>query len=180
MMWNKIPSAVIGRSMWIAFIWILSLGLPKQDLAWAEDSLSRIEIPQDLTPWGANVPAAVDEGVDHYDENGFPEDLIGLLVTNTDSSGYIVYLENIADPFLLYTQFVNTQWDAVSLAREGTIEGPLPNGRSNCNSIRLWSLEDQYELRFPGGGGVYSSFQRQPKSTSCSLSGLYTRESSSE
>ena len=74
-------------------------------MAWAEDSLSRIEIPQDLTPWGANIPAAVDEGVDQYDENGFPEDLIGLLVTNTDSSGYIVYRRSVSalHPVCQYT-----------------------------------------------------------------------------
>ncbi len=34
----------------------------------------------------------------------------------------------VADPFLLYAQFVNTQRDGVFLARGGDIEDPLPDG----------------------------------------------------
>jgi len=120
--------SLIGRTSWIALLTILCFGLTGVGRVRAQDSLSGIEIPQDLTPQGANVPSAVDGGVDHYDQNGFPEDLIGLMVANSDPRGYMVYLEDISDPFLLYAQFVNRQRDSVFLARSGTIKDPLANG----------------------------------------------------
>jgi len=117
-----------ARPTLIAVTFILSLGMMGKVGVRAQDNIPGMEIPQDLIPEGANVPTAVDEGVDHYDQDGFPEDLIGLLVVDTSPVGYMVYLENIADPFLLYAQFVNRQRDGVFLARSGTIEDPLPNG----------------------------------------------------
>jgi len=103
-----------ARPTLIAVTFILSLGMMGKVGVRAQDNIPGMEIHQDLIPEGANVPTAVDEGVDHYDQDGFPEDLIGLLVVDTSPVGYMVYLENIADPFLLYAQFVNRQRDGGS------------------------------------------------------------------
>jgi hypothetical protein len=113
---------------WTVLVCIVAAGLFCRVQVWAEDRLSEIEFPRELTPEGNNIPVAVDGNLDHYDENGYPEDLNGLLVTQTEVPGYMVYLESISDPFLLYAQFVNRQRDGVFLARSGAIRDPLPNG----------------------------------------------------
>jgi hypothetical protein len=101
-----------------------------QAAAGAADDPSTLEVPDNLVPAGDNVPLPVEEPLEalRYDDNGFPEDGRGTLVTTQAPGGWFVSMDGIADPFLLYAQFVNTQRDGVLLARNGDIQDALPDG----------------------------------------------------
>jgi hypothetical protein len=125
---RPIEVAVSNKSRAIVLFFLLGAGLFCNVQVWADNPIPEIEFPRELSPEGNNIPVAVDGNPDHYDGNGYPEDLNGLLVTRTESQGYMIYLESILDPFLLYAQFVNRQRDGVFLARSGPIKDPQPNG----------------------------------------------------
>jgi hypothetical protein len=95
-----------------------------------QDDPAAVEVPDSLTPAGDNTPVRADEPLQalRYDDDGFPEDGRGTLVTTQAPGGWFVSMYGVADPFLLYAQFVNTQRDGVFLARNGDIEDPLPDG----------------------------------------------------
>ncbi len=100
-----------------------------QEAAAAPEDPAAVEVPDSLVPAGDNVPLPTDplQGL-RYDDNGFPEDGKGTLVASQAPGGWFVSMHGIADPFLLYAQFLNTQRDGVFLARKGDIEDPLPDG----------------------------------------------------
>jgi hypothetical protein len=83
-------------------------------------------------------------GIDHYDENGYPEDELGRLSLTPDDEGPMVFVEGDRVPYLLYAQYVNRQRDAVFLARTGTISDVLPNG-------------DAYEIPYGYGAVKFNS-----------------------
>jgi len=91
-----------------------------------------LRIPEDLSPEGLNRPLLPEgpEGrrPERYDDQGYPEDALGLLFVEPAGDGYVVHLRDSADPFLLLAQFVNRQRDAVLLAREGPVRDALPDG----------------------------------------------------
>ena len=68
------------------------------------------------------------EGIDHYDDNGYPEDTEGRLTLAPDPDGPMVFVREDPVPYLLYAQYENRQRDAVFLARTGTISDVLPSG----------------------------------------------------
>jgi hypothetical protein len=112
-----------------------SLAVPAAVEAQAAETapeMGLLEIPGELDPEGPNLPALPEGGPgtapDHFDSDGFPEDGRGLLYFEAAASDYFIRLRNVADPFLLYAQFANTQRDAVFLARDGAIRDPLPDG----------------------------------------------------
>lgn len=87
-----------------------------------------LEIPDDLSPTGGNVPRNLGAETDHYDDDGFPEDIVGMLAVERRSDEYLVSMKNESVPYLLYAQFSNVQRDGVFLARRGDIRDPLPTG----------------------------------------------------
>ena len=107
-------------------------------------------------------------GVDHYDENGYPEDADGRLVLVPDSDGPMVFVEDDAVPYLLYAQYVNRQRDAVFLARTGTISDVLPSGEEyevpygsgavKFNTIYVSTLESLLVPHFSDNQKTYEVF----------------------
>ncbi len=91
---------------------------------------SALEIPDDLSPEAGNLPLLRDApaGGPRFDDDGFPEDDLGLLLVEPDPAGYAVRLRGVSFPFLLYAQFANRQRDAVFMARDGLVQDVLPDG----------------------------------------------------
>lgn len=101
-----------------------------QEVSGGAGDPTTLEVPDDLVPAGDNTPVPVEEPLEalRYDDNGFPEDARGTLVAIRGQGGWFVSMYGVADPFLLYAQFVNTQRDGVLLARNRDIQDPLPDG----------------------------------------------------
>ncbi len=79
------------------------------------------------------VPPTHILGVDlvphHYDQFGYAESPEGLLIVEMDPQVGPITMFRGTQPHYIEAQFVNTQRDAVWLARKGAINDVLPNGR---------------------------------------------------
>jgi hypothetical protein len=107
---------------------LATAGLPAQQGSPVQPAPSTAEMPEDLQPAGENAPVQPGAPLDHFDENGYPEDAAGLLAVQRDPEGYTVAVKDHPDPFLLFAQFANRQRDAVILARSGNVRDVLPDG----------------------------------------------------
>ncbi len=124
---------------------IVSVGtLPAQDAQTTQDETSLSDemllAAEDVTGSVGESNLLFNQGITHYDENGYPEDKAGRLALSPDPEGPMVFTQNDPVPYLLYAQYVNRQRDAVFLARTGTISDVLPSG-------------DEYEVPY-GFGAV--------------------------
>lgn len=71
-----------------------------------------------------------DADIDHYENDGYPEDADGRLVLERHDEGPMIYVEGERLPYLLYAQYENKQRDAVFLSRTGTFTDTLPSGEA--------------------------------------------------
>lgn len=106
--------------------------------------------------------------LDHYDDNGYPEDERGLLLLAEGRDGPLVYTERDQSPYLLYAQYENRQRDSVFLARTGTISDVLPSGAVReipygygavkFNTVYVSILESLLVLHFSDNQKTYVEF----------------------
>jgi hypothetical protein len=68
---------------------------------------------------------------DHYDETGYPESAEGLLVIELDPNAGPITLLRGKEPHYLEAQFLNTQRDAIWMARKRSLFDVLPSGASH-------------------------------------------------
>lgn len=68
---------------------------------------------------------------DHYDETGYPESAEGLLVIELDPDAGPITLLRGKEPHYLEAQFLNTQRDAIWMARKRSLYDVLPSGAAH-------------------------------------------------
>jgi hypothetical protein len=125
---DHLPAAAIVA---VALLFLAVVPAPAQDSALpGADPSSALELPDDLSPEAGNLPLIPEAPAvgPRYDDAGFPEDDLGLLLVEPDPAGYSVRIRGVSFPFLLYGQFVNRQRDAVFMARDGIVQDVLPDG----------------------------------------------------
>jgi hypothetical protein len=101
--------------------------------AGSDPAAPALEIPDDLSPEAGNIPLLPDAPATgpRYDDDGFPEDDLGLLLVEPDPAGYAVRLRGVSFPFLLYP-FANRQRDAYH-GRTASCRTCCPTARSTTS-----------------------------------------------
>src|SRR5690606_28844008 len=85
-----------------------------------------VEVTQPVPPTGILGVGLVPH---HYDDVGYPESPEGLLIIELDPQVGPITMFRGTQPHYIEAQFVNTQRDAVWLARQGVNRDVLPNGQ---------------------------------------------------